>query len=51
MNSYHFLTGFYLSDNDKDMPEDPTVTANGEQLPDSPVQQPEIGKYTILKFN
>jgi hypothetical protein len=39
-----FLTGFYISDNDEDMPEDPTATANDEQLPDSPVQQPEIGQ-------
>jgi hypothetical protein len=30
------LTGFYLSDNDEEMPEDPTATANDEQLPDSP---------------
>ena len=26
------------------MPEDPTATSNDEQLPDSPVQQPEIGQ-------
>ena len=44
INSYHFLTGFYLSDNDEEMPEDPTATANDEQLPDSPVQRPEIGQ-------
>ena len=44
INSYHFLTGFYLSDNDEEMPEDPTAIANDEQLPDSPVQRPEIGQ-------
>ncbi len=35
INSYPFLTGFYLSDNAEEMPEDPTATANDEQLPDS----------------
>ncbi len=34
---YYLLTGFYLSDNDEEMPEYPAATANDEQLPDSPV--------------
>ena len=38
INSHQFLTGFYLSDNDEEMPEDPTATANDEQLPDSPAR-------------
>jgi hypothetical protein len=51
INSYHFFTGFYLSDNDEDMPEDPTATANDEQLPDSPVHQHEIGHPSAFDFH
>ena len=35
----NLLTGFYLSDDDENMPEDHSVPANDDQLPDSPVQQ------------
>ena len=33
------------------MPEDPTATANDEQLPDSPVQQPEIRQPSPSPFD
>ncbi len=33
------------------MPEDPTATANDEQLPDSPVQQPEIRQQSPFDFH
>ncbi len=33
------------------MPEDPTATANDEQLPDSPVQQPEIRQPSPFDFH
>ena len=36
---FNLLTGFYLSDDDENMPEDHSVPANDDQLPDSPVQQ------------
>ena len=33
------------------MPEDPTISANDEQLPDSPVQQPEIRLPSPFDFH
>ena len=48
---YDSLTGFYLSDNDEESQEDPTATANDEQLPDSPVQQPEIRQPSSSPFD
>jgi hypothetical protein len=33
------------------MPEDPTATANDEQLLDSPVQQPEIRQLSPFNFH
>ena len=33
------------------MPEDPTATANDEQLPDSPVQQPETRQPSQSPFD
>jgi hypothetical protein len=45
------LTGLYLFGNDEEMQEDPTATANDEQLPDSPVQQPEIRQPSPFDFH
>jgi hypothetical protein len=43
----------YLSDNAEELPEDPTATANDEQLSDSPVpsQQPEIRQPSPSPFD
>jgi hypothetical protein len=52
---YCLFTGFFLFDDDEEMPEDPPVTAYDDHLPDpaqpDPVQQPEISQSSPFDFH